>query len=305
MKPPRVRSRPASSARISTAVGRRCGRDATGSRPGSAWARGSMRDRRRDRRSTATGGGSGSNGRSGTRSARRQRRRPASPSSRTPKSAGSGSQIGIDQSGSTGSSTSGRGRFVVGGVARRASGKLTRPRPVALIARGERLRLVEAEADDAADRVVADGHAVQRVGGLDRAPVVGDDDELGLVRRGCAAPRRSGRCWPRRARRRPRRGRRTGRAGPRASRTAGRPRSAPARRRTASPAPGPSCPAVGRRSRCRSSRGPTGRSSTAWRSRRRRAARSASRTPSRAPRRSSGTGRRSSCRARRSGRACG
>ena len=49
------------------------------------------------------------------------------------------------------------------------------------IARRERLRLLEPEADDAADRVVPDGHAVQRVGGLDRPPVVGDDDELRLV----------------------------------------------------------------------------------------------------------------------------
>src|SRR5918993_2055379 len=46
---------------------------------------------------------------------------------------------------------------------------------------GDGLRLIEAEADHAADRVVADGHAVERVGGLDRAAVVGDDDELRLV----------------------------------------------------------------------------------------------------------------------------
>ena len=42
--------------------------------------------------------------------------------------------------------------------------------------------LVEAEADDAAHGVVADRDAVQRVGRLDRAPVVRDDDALGVAR---------------------------------------------------------------------------------------------------------------------------
>jgi hypothetical protein len=38
--------------------------------------------------------------------------------------------------------------------------------------RGQRLRLLEPEADDAADRIVADGDPVQCVGRLDRAAVV-------------------------------------------------------------------------------------------------------------------------------------
>ena len=49
------------------------------------------------------------------------------------------------------------------------------PRPAVV---GDGLRLVEAQADHAADRVVADGDPVEGVGGLDRAAVVGDDDEL-------------------------------------------------------------------------------------------------------------------------------
>ena len=125
---------------------------------------------------------------------------------------------------------------------------------------GDGLRLVEAEADHPADRVVADRHAVERVGGLDRAAVVGDDDELGLVGEAPEGRPRTARRSPRRARRRPRRGRRTGPAGPRASRTAARPPSAPARRPTASPAPAPSCRAAGRRSRPRSRTGRSGRS---------------------------------------------
>ena len=46
------------------------------------------------------------------------------------------------------------------------------------LARGQ---VCEAERDDAADRVVADRDAVERVGGLDRAAVVGDDDELDVL----------------------------------------------------------------------------------------------------------------------------
>ena len=88
---------------------------------------------------------------------------------------------------------------------------------------GQRRRLVEVEADHPADRVVAHGDAVQRVGRLDRAAVVGDDDELRLVGQRAEGVGEATRRSPRRARRRPRRGRRTGPAGPRASRTAGPP----------------------------------------------------------------------------------
>ena len=117
------------------------------------------------------------------------------------------------------------------------------------------------------------GHAVQRIGRLDRPPVVGDDDELGLVRQAPQAHRRTARCSPRPARRRPRRGRRTGPAAPRASRTAARRRSARVRRPTASRGPAASCPAGVPRSRCRSCRYPTDRSARAARTRRQRAAR--------------------------------
>ena len=40
------------------------------------------------------------------------------------------------------------------------------------------------ERDDAADGVVTDGHAVERIGGLDGAAVVGDDHELDLLGEG-------------------------------------------------------------------------------------------------------------------------
>ena len=68
----------------------------------------------------------------------------------------------------------------------RSSGRLTSAPPATATA-SRRGQVGEAERDDAADRVVADGHAVQRVGGLDRAAVVGDDDELDVLARASAA----------------------------------------------------------------------------------------------------------------------
>ena len=114
------------------------------------------------------------------------------------------------------------------------------------------LRLVEPEADDATHGVVADGHPVEGVGGLDRAPVVGDDDELRLV--GEAAQRVGEPPDVRLVERRVDlvEDAERDRAGPRASRRAAPRRSARARRPTASRAPAPSCPAAGPRSPRRS-----------------------------------------------------
>ena len=97
------------------------------------------------------------------------------------KSAGSGSQSGATDSGSTGlgrppavGRSSSRRRRQKGIGSRRARARPGRVR--------ERLRLVEPETDHAADRIVADSDAVERVGRFDGPAVVGDHDELGLVR---------------------------------------------------------------------------------------------------------------------------
>ena len=192
MNPPRVRSRPASRESASATA-----RNAVGSNPGGVGLGGMTgRDRstgpapaRVPARVRAPAGSGPAPSRLDRGCGRRVRRGASAPAAirrsvvgaGSSKSAGSGSQPGATSSGRT---TSGAASVVgrLGLLAppsperhqrrRRASS----PRSV-----GERLGLVEPEADDAADRVVADGHAVQRVGRLDRAAVVGDDDELRLV----------------------------------------------------------------------------------------------------------------------------
>ena len=146
MKLPRVRSRPAS--RAASGVGgaaQAVGRPLRRVRPSSAAAR---CDRRRgagivDR--SATDGGSASNGSSGSVVGIGS---TGVPSSRSPKSAGSGSQSGSTSAGSTGSSTSGVGRFVAAASPEGHRRSLPRRGRLAPIARGERLRLVESQADD-------------------------------------------------------------------------------------------------------------------------------------------------------------
>ena len=98
-------------------------------------------------------------------------------------------RIGLPAGAATSSGSSSRGRSGVGVSAGRGSSRrrrqngISQPTPRSRPrSRRQRLRLVEPQADDPRHRVVADGHAVQRVGGLDRAAVVGDDDELRLVR---------------------------------------------------------------------------------------------------------------------------
>ena len=301
MKPPRVRSRPASRAGLGGWRGRRRVADRFG--PGRRRPVGDRDGRRQldvdDRRRRHGSNGSDRVDRRSATSARPVGCRASIGSS---KSDGSGSQSAGDRARarSPGRRPRAVGGSRRGGVARRAS---RRAYPAAArdaaIARGERLGLVEPKADDPADRVVADGHAVERVGRLDRAAVVGDDDELGLV--GEAAQRVGEAADVRLVERRVDLVEDAERDRPdlehreqQGDRGQGPLAARQHRQRLR-----PSCPAGARRSRCRSTRGRPGRSATAWRSRRRRAARSGSRTPPRAPGTSSGTGRRSSCRARR------
>ena len=301
MKPPRVRSRPVSSEAAGGALANAVGSNGAYGRLGRRLGAAGSAARR-----LGAGSGAGSAARRRARLGRSRLgsahgrvlevgRDPAPSPARRPRARrrlgrrGGARRPALDVLGSAGRLGLGRGLGVVAGPASAEHQPAVDEFAATVV--GERLGLVEPQADDAADRVVADGHAVEGVGGLDRAAVVGDHDELrlvgeaaerigeppdvGLVERGIDLVEDAERHRPDLEHREQQRDRGQGplAAGQHRERLlllAGR--------------PGDDLDA-GR------ARGPTGRSATAGRSRRRRAARTGARRPSRAPGTSSGTGR--------------